>query len=540
MSNNTTTYTEVPCQQGNGTDAVFSSDNSTEGQPCGPGGHGGGRPANRAPATRTFYMQPFFEDPGGLYLKYDPMIGIRTATILGSCLMILMVYILYKAKCRSNQWTSTDQLYLENYKRRMAARSERKKNNVNYSRLTKDGCLRPDPAAMQATANWIQTQPLQAPMPPGRAHHVAMCNICVQGLSQPKGRECQPDGATATGEEGHTIIKMGGAEHCFQRLPINVPNLPNHNEAPAYADENMLINNDMNWHKEPTGRGRRNRKKSNNIPMEYLNLHLDSLGNSVVAPAQSDPVPYIITRSPSFDDRIIDPDKKVPPSHLCTFCDRDLLCTNHNQNSMGNHFLHIPSIHHSRSAQSSLTQLQMAAELDHSFHNNIKSLNNVDKSTNEKEIMNTFNAYANSLNSINLDDSTKFSPMLVPPAGNLSSPGVPVATRPNSIHLPLNTCPTTKMEIMTKCDSSIPVIGTSDSPCDSILPRLDIVIGADSDQSDQMTDLSVSKDSAGETLSLSDPTQSIFELSGDLDFIDATPPNEEDELEEIEKVLKGV
>ena len=69
-------------------------------------------------AMKTFQMHPRTVDHK-LRLTYDPWIGLRTAGILGGCMILVIVYILYKWKCRRTAWTSTDQLFIEKYKNKL-------------------------------------------------------------------------------------------------------------------------------------------------------------------------------------------------------------------------------------------------------------------------------------------------------------------------------------------------------------------------------------------------------------------------------------
>ena len=75
-------------------------------------------------AMKTFQMHPRTVDHK-LRLTYDPWIGLRTAGILGGCMILVIVYILYKWKCRRTAWTSTDQLFIEKYKNKLQDRCHR-------------------------------------------------------------------------------------------------------------------------------------------------------------------------------------------------------------------------------------------------------------------------------------------------------------------------------------------------------------------------------------------------------------------------------
>lgn len=58
---------------------------------------------------------------------YDPMTGVRTAAVLGGCMILVLLYIAYKTRCGGRfgrgagrgRWTSKDRLFVEKYKRKV-------------------------------------------------------------------------------------------------------------------------------------------------------------------------------------------------------------------------------------------------------------------------------------------------------------------------------------------------------------------------------------------------------------------------------------
>lgn len=101
---------------------------------------------------------------GSFYSEYDPMTGARTAAILGSLLMMLVFYIVYKAKCHQ-EWTDEDDYYLQQYKQRQqnkALMKQAPRKSVNY---IIDPVCHPDPHILAATAQWVKMQPLETAVP---------------------------------------------------------------------------------------------------------------------------------------------------------------------------------------------------------------------------------------------------------------------------------------------------------------------------------------------------------------------------------------
>ncbi len=126
-------------------------------------------------------MQPragYKSDGGGpkYFDPYDPWIGIRTAFILGGFLMLIVVYILYKARCRLGGSVEVNKVsYYQEYKERCRERilaNIRARHNLvaagAYDRVSPGGGGGENggtAGAMDLTAEWIQSQPLCSAIP---------------------------------------------------------------------------------------------------------------------------------------------------------------------------------------------------------------------------------------------------------------------------------------------------------------------------------------------------------------------------------------
>ena len=120
--------------------------------------------------TRAVHMQPRLSDGGSqhfgtFYTEYDPMTGARTAAILGSFLLMLVFYIIYKAKCHK-PWTDEDDFYLQQYKRRCQDKLLQQSGRRPTSFIIDPVC-HPDPSVLAATAQWVKNQPLDSAFPEG-------------------------------------------------------------------------------------------------------------------------------------------------------------------------------------------------------------------------------------------------------------------------------------------------------------------------------------------------------------------------------------
>ena len=143
-----------------------------------------GNEASRDPRNRnlkTYHMQPRrFDDSAAFYSKYDPNTGIRTASILGSCLFLVVIYGLYKTKCRKKEWTSQDQMFVENYKKRFNGRKGRRGTDFAFIRepFQRSG---ETSIAMEQTAKWIQSQPLHGSVQKNNFKST-MGNLCMDSF----------------------------------------------------------------------------------------------------------------------------------------------------------------------------------------------------------------------------------------------------------------------------------------------------------------------------------------------------------------------
>ena len=122
-----------------------------------------------AASTKTFHMQPQSTD-NKIQMKYDPETGLRTAAILASCLLVVLVYILYKTKCQRTDWTEHDRLFIERYKKKLqeqcsvgddegvvdVAGAPAETRHAVKTCLT---TLQPNVRTLTETANWIKNNP---------------------------------------------------------------------------------------------------------------------------------------------------------------------------------------------------------------------------------------------------------------------------------------------------------------------------------------------------------------------------------------------
>ena len=182
--------------------------NSSTVQGCVPPSNSRSR-GGRQPANKIFYMGPKIED-GGLLLSYDPMIGIQTAAILGSFLLLVMAYIIYKGKCRRKQWTSTDRLFIENYKQNLTRPWTTTRRQTYKEKAKADSVA----GTLELTAKWVQSQPLDEAQKKNLCK-ATTCNICQELIKNPA---CQHQCSN-----GHVVPTATG-------LLCGHPLSPSHNE----------------------------------------------------------------------------------------------------------------------------------------------------------------------------------------------------------------------------------------------------------------------------------------------------------------------
>ena len=130
----------------------------------------------------------------GFDMNYDPWTGIRTAVLLGSMLILLTVYIIYKARCSKSSLTDADIAYYEHYRKRIDARKlmqariaraaarlqkqtvvvDIKDANINHQPIVfrpvsnELHAIPPNgerPEQLYATAQWVHNQPLYTAIP---------------------------------------------------------------------------------------------------------------------------------------------------------------------------------------------------------------------------------------------------------------------------------------------------------------------------------------------------------------------------------------
>jgi hypothetical protein len=169
LNDQNVTSTVVDCTLNGGHDVNVDGD----------GGSRGGSSGSRN--LKTYHMQPrLFDDSAAFYSKYDPATGIRTASILGSCLFLVVIYGLYKTKCRKKEWTSQDQMFVENYKKRFNGRKGRRGTDFAFMREPFQRSCETS-IAMEQTAKWIQSQPLHGSVQKNNFKST-MGNLCMDSF----------------------------------------------------------------------------------------------------------------------------------------------------------------------------------------------------------------------------------------------------------------------------------------------------------------------------------------------------------------------
>ncbi|ELT93456.1 hypothetical protein CAPTEDRAFT_191415 [Capitella teleta] len=195
---------------------------------------------------KVYNVQPHLVDSGNrLYLSYEPMNGVQTASILGSCLFLVIIYICYKSKCRKSSWSSDDQLYLERYRRKIHDRC--RKNNNRLSGASSRWSTGKDPMresfALENTAKWIQSQPLHTEVPKRTIKTVSnMCNICIDSCHSAMCPMCSdgdihtllPDqeAEVAVPDENHQEIQKCLQKHRKHNIPKSVNMEQQENNSP--------------------------------------------------------------------------------------------------------------------------------------------------------------------------------------------------------------------------------------------------------------------------------------------------------------------
>ena len=109
-------------------------------------------PRGDAHKVKTFQMMVQLDADTPFYEPYDPVVGLRIAAVLAGFLAFIIVYALYKTKCRRERWTPDDKQFIEHYSRKLTDKWTGKaprRQNLNVRQAT-----------ARNTANWIQSQPL--------------------------------------------------------------------------------------------------------------------------------------------------------------------------------------------------------------------------------------------------------------------------------------------------------------------------------------------------------------------------------------------
>ncbi len=307
-SASTDTVIPVDCFQANNTSTNHTSPvNQTDGSHreviCGLTQNEAGK-HQRRPMIKTVHMHHDLTDPSDLHVgQYDPMTGIRTAAILGSFLVVVMAYVIYKARFRRSRWTSSDRIFIEKYKEKLQAKEFYKKSLRRKS--IRDAILFHDEAAMEACAKWIQTQPLDTAVPKKVAKGLYVCGVCMESTDTPSCPVCSStdiQGSILTSAQHNPSMctltidtspmkPSSGTGRVTDSLVSNMQNgdIAHHVLAsamvPMYKDtfaknmERSIFKKDINWKRDfAKGKFRMDpipdkSTKNLNLEMDYLNLH---------------------------------------------------------------------------------------------------------------------------------------------------------------------------------------------------------------------------------------------------------------------------
>ncbi|KAK2163188.1 hypothetical protein LSH36_84g07024 [Paralvinella palmiformis] len=236
---------------------------------------------------KTFHMRKEYRNPTDLYVgAYDPANGIRTACILGSFLLFVTVYIIYKAKCKKNRWTSSDKLFIEKYKQKLAEKEFCQKST--HRKSFHEMHIKQEIAALEATAKWIQSQPLDlVPAAKKKLKQVNVCNVCLQALDTPSCPMCSKSQSRVSMETSCTINTtwaLNSHKHQTQEklglVSLALNSTKDVVQVPLYKkgqyDKNDHTDKDRwknNFLKDSCNLDGKLKKYSN---VEYLNLHTNN------------------------------------------------------------------------------------------------------------------------------------------------------------------------------------------------------------------------------------------------------------------------
>ena len=102
---------------------------------------------------KKFQSPPQLDSHTPFYEPYDPFVGVRIATILSGFLLSIILYAVYKTKCRRERWSQDDKQFIDRYSRVLADKWTGRAARRHAHASTRQSIAR-------NTANWIHSQPL--------------------------------------------------------------------------------------------------------------------------------------------------------------------------------------------------------------------------------------------------------------------------------------------------------------------------------------------------------------------------------------------
>lgn len=204
---------------------------------------------------KQFFMQKLCCDKTGFHKEYSPATGIRIAVVLGVLLMFVFIKTLCKSWCQRHQWSSNDKHYLQYCKAKHQAAAGTKSCSLNSSYhggsfTRRFSVIRPDPATMEATARWIQSQPLNDKSHRNMCslscidcHKTALCNLGPMQYS-----------LTASSLGVSTVAGSASQQELGECHNMNVAarNFYDTSEVYLYQKENAVMNSPRKWQKKDT------------------------------------------------------------------------------------------------------------------------------------------------------------------------------------------------------------------------------------------------------------------------------------------------
>ena len=200
---------------------------------------------------KTFFMQKLYGDKTGYHKEYNPVTGIRIALVLGALLLFVFLRSMCKMWCRRHRWSSEDKYYLQYCKAKHQAAVGSVNSSYHRDSFTRRlSIARPDPAVMEATARWIQSQPLNdkscrdfckvCSLSCIDCHKVALCSFEQMQYS------------VTTSSLGVSMVAGGSASQQELGELRNVNVARNYYDSSEYSKEHSCTNSPKKYSKKDT------------------------------------------------------------------------------------------------------------------------------------------------------------------------------------------------------------------------------------------------------------------------------------------------